>query len=82
VGRYCQRLARKVLNPPTWKRASFQSAMHHAVDEPTIALECEDHIDVSCEPLVKGNIVHTVGDGCGDGDCKVGEPDFRLRENL
>ena len=56
--------------------------MHHAVDEPTIALECEDHIDVSCEPLVKGNIVHTVGDGRGDGDCKVGEPDFRLRENL
>jgi hypothetical protein len=53
----------KSRNPPTWKMGLVSSAMHHAVDEPTIALECEDHIDVSCEPRVKGNIVHTVGDG-------------------
>src|ERR1700674_1240793 len=30
-----------------------RTAMHHAVDEPTIAMECEDHINIPCKQRVE-----------------------------
>ena len=35
--------------------------MHHAVNEPAIAVEREDHIDVAGKQRVERNIVHAVG---------------------
>src|ERR1017187_7541435 len=30
-----------------------RTAMHHAVDEPTISMECEDHMDIPREQVVE-----------------------------
>ena len=36
------------------------TAVHHAVDEPAIAVEGEDYVDVAREKFVEGNVVHAV----------------------
>src|ERR1700685_275886 len=42
------------------KTGFVRSPMHHAVNQPAITMEREDHIDVACKYRVERNIVHAV----------------------
>ena len=43
------------------KTRLIRAPMHHAVNQPTIAVECEDHIHIRRKHRVERNIVHAVG---------------------
>src|ERR1700730_7151063 len=49
-----------VIKSTHMEAAFVRTAVHHTVDQPAIAMEREDDIDVACKHRVEGNIVQAV----------------------